>query len=114
MSTAKTGEKRRALTVPVLRQQDEKEYIVKILDKMRKSKAANVAEGKRTMEPATICIVENKADGKRYTLIVNKTLESIIHEEFPNDSYVGATIAFTRHPKAEGKRYFTYSVDVIE
>ena len=105
---------RRTLTVPVLKQQDEKEYTVKILDAFRTSKAVQAAEGKKTMEPATICTVQNSTDGKRYTLIVNKVLEGVITEEFPGESYVGHTFAFTRHAKAEGKRYHTYSVDVID
>ena len=106
------GSARRTLTVPVLKQQDEKEYVVKILDKMRLSKAVNAAEGKKQMDPATICTVETE-DGRRHTLIVNKVLEGVITEEFPGETYVGHTFAFTRHEKAAGKRYHTYSVDVL-
>jgi len=109
-----SGQTRRALTMPVLKQVDEKEFIIKILDKFRLSKAVNVAEGAKKMSPATICTVENREDGKRYTLIVNKVLEGILNEDFPGDGYIGKTIAFTRHPKAAGKSYHTYSVDVFE
>lgn len=119
MSVNKTTSKsdsvsRRTLTVPVLKQQDGKEYIIKILDAFRQSKAVQAAEGKKQMDPATICTVENREDGKRYTLIVNKVLESHITEDFPQESYVGITFAFIRHPKVEGKRYHTYSIDVLE
>ena len=112
MTTTKPAntEKRRTLTVPLLKQVDNTEYRIKILDKMRQSKAVNTAEGARTMDPATICTVLNLDDGAHYTLIINKVLESVLKEEFPDDGYVGKSFAFTRHAKAAGKRYHTYSV----
>lgn len=104
---------RRTLTVPVLKLEDEKEYQVTILDKFRTSQAQSLAEGKRQMDPATVCTVENLDDGKRYTLILNKVLLGVITEAFPGEAYVGESFAFTRHAKAKGKRYHTFSVDVL-
>ena len=104
---------RRTLTVPVLKMEDEREFRIKILDAFRESKAQNLAEGKRQMDPATVCTVENLDDGKRYTLILNKVLHGVITEAFTGTSYVGQSFWFVRHAKAKGKRYHTFSVDVI-
>ena len=105
---------RRTLTVPVLKMEDERVFQVKILDAFRESKAQNLADGKRQMDPATVCTVENIQDGKRYTLILNKVLHGVIVEAFPDNTYIGVSLEFVRHAKSKGKRYHTFSVDVLE
>ena len=105
---------RRTLTVPVLKMEDERVFRVKILDAFRESKAQNLADGKRQMDPATVCTVENLEDNKRYTLILNKVLHGVIVEAFPDNTYIGVSLEFVRHAKSKGKRYHTFSVDVLE
>lgn len=112
--------KKRNLTLPVLKQVDEKPFNVKITSAMVQSKAIQQQEGKQKMDPATICQVVNLDSGEEQTLICNSVLASTLNEHYPDNSYVGLCFEVIRHAKpvdAEGKptkRYHTYSIAELE
>ena len=111
---ATTFKTKRVVTVPNLKMEIEKPVHVRIESKMFKGQAQKATAGRQAMEPATIVNVTNLETGEVGQLILGATLVSILTEAYPGDKYVGVAFRFTKHPKKDGKRYHTYSVEEIE
>lgn len=111
----------RPLVLPTLKLVEENPVYVRIETTMSKStmKETRVEKDKgapkgKQMDPATICQVTNLETGERQTLICGSVLESTLDESYPGGKYVGVCFGITKHAKASGKRYNTYSIDEIE
>lgn len=74
---------------------------------------ANAGTGPK-MEPATLVEATNLQTGELGLIIVNKVLEGVLDEQFPNETYVGKNFGITMKDGPEGKRYKTFIVFELE
>jgi len=105
----------RTLTLPTLRLVDEVAVNVTATGLMHTSTATQ-KPGKdgKVMEPATVLPVTDLETGEVTQIILGAVLKGILEETYPKDSYVGLSFEITKHAKATGKRYNTYSVFEID
>lgn len=105
----------RAVTLPTLKLIDDKAVHVTITGPMHVS-TAQQRPGKdgKVMEPATVLPVADLDTGEITQVVAGAVLKGILTESYPKDSYVEKSFEITKHPKATGKRYNTYSVFEIE
>ena len=64
--------------------------------------------------PAELCNVIDLTTGEEVQIIVSAVLASVWEDEYPDDSYVGKGFKIIKGVKAEGKSYYSYSVDEVE
>ncbi len=69
---------------------------------------------KKKRAPAELCPVTDLVTGEAMQIIVSAILLSTWDDEYPDDAYVGKGFKITKGRQAEGKSYYTYSVDEIE
>lgn len=105
---------KRHVTRSVLKFVAEVSVHVKILTAMHMGKELKGRGEAATMEPATLCEVVNLDTGEEQQMLVSAVIKSIFTEEYPDDSYVGRGFLIIKHAKAEGKNYFTYSIDELD
>ena len=111
--------KLRAVTVPLLKQKDEKEIFVKITGPMfeaqpiKKSSQGDGDTKEEKRKPPTLVRVINLETDEEMELIVNAVLKSTLEDEYPNDGYVGKTFEIVSH-SIEGRDYKTYDVTEID
>lgn len=105
----------RAVTLPTFKLAEETPVYVKVTGAMHQSNATQ-RPGKdgKAMEPATILPVVNVETGEVTQIICGSVLKGILTETYPDDGYVGKSFEITKHAKAQGKRYNTYSVFEID
>lgn len=105
----------RALTLPTLKLVEEVAVNVTATGPMHVS-TAQQRPGKdgKVMEPATVLPVVNLETGEVTQIILGSVLKDILTETYPKDAYVGKSFEITKHAKATGKRYNTYSVFEID
>jgi hypothetical protein len=104
----------KAVTLPILKMEDEVTRYLKFNDKMYVGKEQKAAPGKKQMEPATLVAATDVETGEQGLVIVNAVLKGILEEQYVGDDYVGKAFEITRHAKADGKRYNTFSVFEID
>lgn len=117
-STAVAGGKfkrMRSVTLPTFRLEEEKTIYVTIDSPMAVSSFAGKPDKDgKAKEPATVCTVTNVETGEIGHIIVGAVLKGILNETYAKDAYVGKSFEITKHAKANGKRYNTYSLFEIE
>lgn len=106
--------KRKLLTIPVLSLKENDQRCIRFDSVMRIGKAMPVKEGKAPMDPATIADVTDVISGEVFELIVPAVLQSVLHENFPDDSYVGKVFELEALPKREGKQYRGIKAHLLE
>lgn len=104
----------KAVTRPVLRQEDGVPVAVKIISSIMSSEIfeRKSHQGEAIMKPADICHVVNLATGEEMTLICNAAFHSALTREYPDDAYVGKYFAFVSQlrPHKEGRRIREYLI----
>ena len=105
---------KRRVTLPLLKIALDKPVFLRIEDKMFTGKA--IEKGGKQMEAATLMNCTDLSTGEMVQIICNKVLESIMTEEYEDKgtTYVGLSFMLTKHPKASGKDYHTFTVVEIE
>lgn len=104
------------VTLPLLKQEDEKEYYVKFTSKFYLGKdidgnsAGDNQEGKKN--PPHLAQIINLETGREMELIANAVLKKNIEEVYPDDSYVGKCFEIVRH-NIQGKNYKGYDIAEI-
>ena len=105
----------RSVTLPTLRLEEEIAVYVKITGAMHVSQVQQKPDKDgKVKEPATVAPVVNVETGEVAQIIVGAALKGILSDTYPKDSYVELSFEITKHGKAPGKRYNTYSVFEIE
>lgn len=105
----------RAVTLPTLRLVEETAVHVTVTGAMHVSTAQQRPDRDgKVKEPATVMGVTDLDSGEVTQVIVGAVLKGILNETYPKDGYVGKSFEITKHAKATGKRYNTYSVFEIE
>lgn len=105
----------RSVTLPTLRLAEEGTVYVKITGPMTQSTVQQKPDKDgKVKEPATVAPVVNVETGELTQIIVGAALKGILGETYPKDGYVDRSFEITKHGKAPGKRYNTYSVFEIE
>lgn len=103
--------KTRAITLPLFKWQNGVERYYRI--------DASIFQGKQIKgdtsgkEPAFLANVTDLETGETGQIILGTVLRGILHDEFPEDTYVGRSFAITQSRDA-GKDYNHYSVIEIE
>ena len=103
---AKTDKKpafkvKRNLTLPLLKLTLEQAYHIKLTDKHFIGKEIKGIEGEAKKQPAVLINIIDLETGEPMQMILNKVLQSILDEEFENDSYVGVSIRIVKHAKKQ-------------
>ena len=101
------------VTLPVLKISINKEYFVKIDDKIFQGKKLE-NDKKDNKEPAYLVNVTDLKSGEQGQIVLNKVLKETLLEEYPEDSYVGLCFQIIKKPKDTGKDYHTFSLVQIE
>lgn len=119
------------VTLPLLKVEDEKEYVVTITTKFVKGEAAPARKIKeevtdpetgevktvetmsKPVEPPTLCQVVNLLDGKPYQMIAGAVLHSEIVKKYPDESYLGKSFQFNVY-RIAGKRYKGVQIAEVE
>ena len=105
----------RSVTLPTLKLVEEQTAYVKIISPMVVSNVTQKPKaGEAPKEPATVCQVANVETGELAQMICGAALKGVLNESYPEDGYVGKSFEVTKHAKAPGKRYNTYSVFEID
>ena len=105
----------RSVTLPTLKLVEEQTVHVTITSAMVQSKVAQKPKaGEAPKEPATVCNVTDLDTGALAQMICGAALKGVLNESYANDGYVGKSFEITKHAKAAGKRYNTYSVFEID
>ena len=105
----------RSVTLPTLRLVEETAVFVTVTAPMAVSQVAQRPDKDgKVKEPATVMPVTNMDTGEVTQIIVGAALKGILTETYPKNGYVGLSFEITKHGKAAGKRYNTYSVFEIE
>lgn len=65
-------------------------------------------------EPPILARGVDMTTGEECEMICNAVLESVLKEEYPDDTYVGKGFEIIKHKKVEGKAYNRFSVSEIE
>jgi hypothetical protein len=104
----------RNVTMPSLKLEIEKPYFVKVTGPYFTGKAQKPGKDGKAMEPATVLPIVNLETGEVAQLVMGAVLKGILDDSYPDDVYVGRAFRLVKHDKANGKRYFSYSVDEIE
>ena len=102
----------RHVTLPLLKPSVDIPVFVKITDKMFQGKEIKTGD-KKDMEPAMLVNIIDLQTGEQCQMILNKVFESILLEEYADDSYVGLSFAITKKSKREGKRYHGFEITEI-
>lgn len=103
----------KAITLPLLKQKDDVTCYIKIISEISVGKEVKQKKGETVMAPAQIMRVINLETGEEMEMIANAVLKSTFEENYPDKKYVNKCFAVTRHSKAQGKNYNTYSVEEI-
>lgn len=108
--------RKRLLTRPVLKMEQDKTRYVKVECAMFVGKdiEKDKAAGDRKKEPATLVNVINLEDGTLAQIIVNAVVKSVFHDEYKDDSYVGKCFAITKRGRQPGKQYNPFDIEEIE
>lgn len=119
------------VTLPLLKIEDDKQYAVTIETPFKKGEAAPARKIKeeytdpetgevkvreamsKVQEPPVLCQVTNLMTGERAQMIAGAVFHSEITKQYPDDSYVGRSFAFTVQ-KASGKRYKVPMISEVE
>lgn len=105
----------RSVTLPTLKLIEEQTVHVTITSAMQVSTVTQKPKaGEQAKEPATVCNVTDLDTGDIAQMICGAALKGVLNESYPKDEYVGKSFEITKHAKAAGKRYNTYSVFEIE
>lgn len=104
----------RNVTMPTLKMQLETPIYVKFTAPHFIGRTQKPKAGEEAQKPATVISCVNLETGEVCQLVLGAALVSVLDEMYPNDTYVGRSFRIVKHPKVEGKRYFTYSVDEVE
>lgn len=110
--------RKRLLTRPVLKMEQDKTRYVKIECAMfvgkdiEKNRPTDPNKPKK--EPATICNVINLEDGTLAQIIMNAVVKSVFTDEYKEDSYVGKCFAITKRGRQPGKQYNPFDIEEIE
>ena len=103
----------RHVTLPLLKCVIDTPVYVNITSPIFTGKETKQA-GDKKMEPAKLINCINLETGEDCQLIVGAVLESILTEEYAENSYVGRSFSITKGAKATGKQYNPYSVAEVE
>lgn len=114
MTTVSHNYQRKLLTIPALSLKENEPRILRFDSLMKIGKVMKAQEGKKQMEPATIASVTDMNTGEIFELIVPAVLQSVLHENFPNDDYVGRVFELEALPKREGKQYRGIKAHLME
>jgi hypothetical protein len=115
--------KLKSVTLPLLKQEDEKEYYVKITSKFYKGKDINgnttadttdtgKADSVKKKEPPYLCRIVNLETGEEMELIANSVMKSNLEEIYPDSGYVGKCFEVVRY-NIQGKQYKGYHITEI-
>jgi hypothetical protein len=104
---------KRAVTLPVLKLTPGEERYLQFITAMKIGKPVATVVGGKQMEPATIAEVVDLQTGEQGILICATVLQKELHENYPNDDYVGRAFAITV-TKVPEKKYNLYSILEIE
>jgi hypothetical protein len=106
---------KKKLILPLLKLEQHKPAYVKITEPIFKGKEITPAKGGKTQEkPADIANIINLDTGEEMQIIVAAVVKSVLEENYPDAGYVGKGFEIVKGDKAEGKRYFQYSVNEVE
>lgn len=105
---------KRNITLPLLKLSIGEPAYIQITSAMFVSKQIEDATGKNAMEPATLVNCINLESDEECQIIVPAVLQSILKEQFAEDSYVGKGFQLIKHPKQSGKRYHNFSVAELD
>ena len=108
-----TFKKVKTVTVPVLKLSPDVPVYIRVEQAMEISKQIDNKKG-QAMEPATIMHCTDLNSDEECLLIVGKMLQSVIDENFPDQSYVGKCFEVINHGKRGDKKYNAYSLNEIE
>lgn len=100
------------VTVPLLKQAIDVPVYVRIEGAVFVGKELKQT-GATKMEAAHLVNVTNLETGEAMQLIVPAVLQSILHDEYANDAYVGKSFQLIKHAKPSGKAYSPYTVNEI-
>lgn len=103
---------KRVVTVPTLKLSVGETRILEILESITDGKArvARKGEDGNAMKAARVMKARDVETKEVGTVVLNKVLESILTEDYPDEAYVGKLFAITKGQKAEGKAYFPFTV----
>lgn len=102
--TASRFKKVKAITLPLLKMENEVEYYLKFDGPMFLGKAIDDKK-----EAATLANVTNLESGEQVQIICATVLRGILDEAYPGEEYVGKCFEIVKHRDLE-KKYNTYSV----
>lgn len=106
--------RKKLLTRPVLKYVVDTAIYVKIEEKMHIGKEMKPGPDGKKKEPATLANVVDLKTGEPAQIIANAVVKSVLHEEYPNDSYVGLCFSITKQARVAGKSYDPFSIEEIE
>jgi len=105
---------KKQITFQLLKLVDGATVHVEITKSMWTGKEIAGGAGKAKMDAARLVRVINLETGEEMEMIINKVLEEIFGEEYPDNAYVGKWFGITKHAKADGKEYNTFTLVELE
>lgn len=115
--TASPFKRKRAITLPTFKFEQDKPLYCKILTPMHEGRV-RLARGQTELDPdkkpPTLATVVNLESGELGQIILAEVLKTELSEAYPNNSYVGKGFEITKQKRKEGKRYDPYALAEIE
>jgi hypothetical protein len=109
-----TPKRKKLLTRPVLKLEQDKPVYVKIEIPMFIGKVIKKKDEEDDKEPATIINCIDLTSGEPVQIVANAVLKSVLREEYPEESYVGKCFSVTKQSRQPGKRYNPFHIEEIE
>lgn len=109
---------KRAVNLPLIKLVDDKPAYFKLTSEIYQGKKIVTGDKKKDAEePAFLVKVIDLQSGEEGEIFAPEVLKGILEENYEldgSDSYVGRGFRITRHKKASGKRYNTFTVHELE
>lgn len=86
----------------------------KITSPVFEGKQIASAEAKQNEKPADLVNAVDLTTGEECQVIVPAVMKSVLEDEYDDGAYIGLAFELTKGEKAEGKRYYNYTVNELE
>lgn len=102
----------RAVTLPLFKMMNNREYIFRFVGPMFIGKEVQAKEGKK-MEPPHLAHVTDLNTGEDGQIILGAVLVKELQENYPGDTYVGKSFEIVKHAPDGPKRYSLWTITEV-